>query len=318
MEINPIVPYQGEKYKEYIKRIKKSRENKKYKFVYMEYHHIKPKCDEGPDTADNLVWLLAQEHFYAHRLLWESDKHNSKYIGAYWSMGNMTVNGRRHVSLTPQEYAQIRELWHKNHPSARKVLCIEKGIVFDSAVAAARDIGVSKSLIHSVCCSNATNCTAKGYHYIYEDDISPEKINELLAIKPSVERRKIQVVCVETGEVFNSIVEAANFINRPESTIRAVLSGRIETSRKDKNGKGYHWKYLDESDKGKRRITKTRKAKRVICTTTGEIFNSYKEVMERYSVKEVTLRDNLRKTHKVCGVIINRERKKYNFDYLED
>ena len=40
-EITPLVPLEDEKYDNYINRIKQSRENKKYKTVYMEKHHIK-------------------------------------------------------------------------------------------------------------------------------------------------------------------------------------------------------------------------------------------------------------------------------------
>ena len=40
---------------------------------------------------------------------------------------------------------------------------------------------------------------------------------------------------------------AAKFANRSEANIRAVLCGRIETSGKDENGKGYHWRYVNES-----------------------------------------------------------------------
>lgn len=48
------------------------------------------------------------------------------------------------------------------------------------------------------------------------------------------------VVCVETREVFPSITEAANKINKNKTTISAVLHGRNKTAG------GYHWKYLTQ------------------------------------------------------------------------
>ena len=58
-EITPFVPLEDEKYDNYINRIKQSRENKKYKTVYMERHHIKPKSCGGTNNKENLIWLLA-------------------------------------------------------------------------------------------------------------------------------------------------------------------------------------------------------------------------------------------------------------------
>jgi hypothetical protein len=37
--------------------------------IYVEKHHIVPKCMGGSNAKDNLVYLTAREHFLAHRLL---------------------------------------------------------------------------------------------------------------------------------------------------------------------------------------------------------------------------------------------------------
>lgn len=50
--------------------------------------------------------------------------------------------------------------------------------------------------------------------------------------------RKIPILCVETGQVFNSIMEAARKVKVDESCIRSVVNGYRKTSG------GYHWERL--------------------------------------------------------------------------
>lgn len=49
--------------------------------------------------------------------------------------------------------------------------------------------------------------------------------------------KKIQ--CVETGQIFDSVKEAANFVNRAGTNISKCLTG------KNKTCAGYHWEYID-------------------------------------------------------------------------
>lgn len=51
--------------------------------------------------------------------------------------------------------------------------------------------------------------------------------------------RAKKVLCVETGEVFNSLVEAAESINRKVSSLHSAVSGRSNRCG------GYHWQYID-------------------------------------------------------------------------
>lgn len=48
------------------------------------------------------------------------------------------------------------------------------------------------------------------------------------------------VICIETGEIFSTVKEAAASKNICRETIRNFLSGR------SKGGGGYHWKYANK------------------------------------------------------------------------
>ena len=49
-----------------------------------------------------------------------------------------------------------------------------------------------------------------------------------------------RVICVETGQVFNSIKEASESMDIGRASISACLAGRNKTSG------GYHFKYLED------------------------------------------------------------------------
>ena len=113
-----------------------------------------------------------------------------------------------------------------------------------------------------------------------------------------------QIICIETGEIFESVNSAAAKIGVNHSAISQVLNGKTKTSG------GYHWDYLNDKDKqqrGKHFSEETRKQfsklhigqkrseqtiaklsaqikkrgneccqKSVVCMETGQIFKSVK------------------------------------------
>ncbi len=319
-EITPLVPLEDEKYDNYINRIKQSRENKKYKTVYMEKHHIKPKSCGGINNKENLIWLLAQEHYYAHKLLAKENPKILPLIRAWWIMSNRASKRKRNCYITADEFAEIRK-WHldtfqrKTHPCSLPVVCLETKKEYSNCSEAAKDIGVKRSIIHMVCSHKEKNITAKGLHFLYKSEYNENKAKEILSLKEGIEKIKQAVYCVETGEIFESIVKAAESINRSEANIRAVLYGRIETCGKDKDGKGYHWRYLDESKNTK--LRKAKPIKQVICLTSGKIFKNVHQAAQYYQINESTLRGNIKGHVRKCNVIIDGQKMEYQFAYYE-
>ena len=52
------------------------------------------------------------------------------------------------------------------------------------------------------------------------------------------------VLCIETGEIFSSVKEAADSIGTTRNNVSRCVTGRNKTAG------GFHWKYLNEEDKG--------------------------------------------------------------------
>ena len=80
--------------------------------TYTERHHIIPRCMQGNDTEDNLVFLTAKEHFVAHHLLCKIYSSNPKLWFAFNAMvhwRSKNTNGRVDVvKLTATQYEQLR------------------------------------------------------------------------------------------------------------------------------------------------------------------------------------------------------------------
>jgi len=62
------------------------------KGVYLEKHHIIPRCLGGTNEKINLCYLTPEEHYVAHQLLVKIYPNNKKLVFACWQM-NQSPNG---------------------------------------------------------------------------------------------------------------------------------------------------------------------------------------------------------------------------------
>ncbi|AUS02782.1 nuclease associated modular domain 3 protein [Vibrio phage 2.275.O._10N.286.54.E11] len=73
---------------------------------YIEMHHILPRSLGGSDTSDNLVCLTAQEHYQAHKLLYEyTIGRDKKKMAHAWFL----LSHRDGIQLTEDEYADAKQ-----------------------------------------------------------------------------------------------------------------------------------------------------------------------------------------------------------------
>ena len=259
-----IIPLENEKYQSYIQRILKSRENKKDTTNYQEHHHIVPKCMNGTNEKENLIWLYAQEHFYAHKLLAEENPTNKGLWFGFWNMCQCERDGRENIKITADEYATIREKVSKMISESKKgvplsenhrqsliglggfaVRNLTTGKEYASAGYASSETGIKADAILK-CCRGALSragCDAETQvPYIWEfvdERERPEKREEhIIHI-----RRK--VICIETQEVFNSIKEAKRKTGVATTTI--LRDCKHTSSRQNKNRKHFEF-YVDNKE----------------------------------------------------------------------
>lgn len=75
---------------------------------YHERHHIIPKCCGGTNDEKNVIDLLAEEHYMAHKLLALENPYNDKLQFAWWQMCHCKKDEREY-EVSAEDYAMARE-----------------------------------------------------------------------------------------------------------------------------------------------------------------------------------------------------------------
>ena len=151
-------------------------------------------------------------------------------------------------------------------PSERlRVICLESCIVYENAEAAAREVGTAKYGILN--CIEGAQLSAGGFHWAPEG--SALTIEQIEAGRKLKRRDARRVVCLETGEAFESEKAAAESMGASAHSIRSCVDGKVMTVQ------GLHWA-LEGSDASISSIELRRRtsAKPVTCLETGEVFES--------------------------------------------
>lgn len=140
-----------------------------------------------------------------------------------------------------------------DHVSSREVFCVELNRKFGSAMLAAKELGLAFQNISKVCKDKRRTCG--GYHWKFTGPDTRVKKAKESKNRPAwfvpydrdrdgmhrmcgfSNMRSKPVMCVETGEVYGSIAQAAKYLGMDRHLAAAVCDG------KKKSCKGYHLRY---------------------------------------------------------------------------
>lgn len=222
---------------------------------YYEKHHIIPKCMGGSNDKENIIYLYAREHFIAHKLLAEENPKNYKINSAYW---RMVVNksdkyGTKYI-CTPEEYEEAKILrsellrkrmtgltgeksyawgWKHTEETKKKMSEAHKGRKnspeHNKHISEAK-MGSKNPMYHI---GNLHPFYGKHHTEESKKKMSDNRKGKLVG-KDNPESKA--VMCVETGEVFESMSLAAKSKGICNNIARACKDG--------KRCGGYHWKWV--------------------------------------------------------------------------
>lgn len=170
---------------------------------------------------------------------------------------------------------------------SRAVVCWETGEVFESASAAAQAVGLSAPV--SIYKAMREHCMAGGYHWYRADQPKPDA-SEL------GKGRKRPVICIETGEVFESMSAASAAMGLEPGSVAlwlAVQNGGMAA--------GFHWCYKDEPRSLEEALANEGPSGAVVCWETGEVFESVKEAAQAKGIKSVPNVYSALKSGYSCG-----------------
>lgn len=141
---------------------------------------------------------------------------------------------------TEEKASEVLEKTRNNQH--RQVICVDTRKIYDTIQSAALDVGVNGSEI-SACC-RGTIMSAGQKRWLYLEDATEEKIQELLSIDISCGKPK-PIYCVELNMIFKNAKEAGEYTGVISSNILAVCKGRKghKTAGKLPDGTKLHWKY---------------------------------------------------------------------------
>ena len=157
------------------------------------------------------------------------------------SIRKSCITQRATVNGTHFSFQKIMEEYKpepiKTNGRERPVINIDTGEIFASADEAGRAIGVHGNSIRSVCGNKPYHFRSGGYRWAYLDSVeeAPKEV-------PAPQKKR--VICIETGEIFQStgIAAKAKKLGCAETIRRACKSNG-----KCKSG-GYHWRYEGVSE----------------------------------------------------------------------
>ena len=157
----------------------------------------------------------------------------------------------------------------------KKVVCLETGEIFSSQQEAARETGLKKSGPIKRCIEKP-EATFAGYHWEYFDENKDYTKTKWYGKEKKLGRK---VVCLETGEIFLSLIEVEKKYKTKACGLVDCLKGRQKTFA------GYHWEDYDENKNYKEgvyfgKLKNKAHCKKVICLTNGKIFESVKAAAE--------------------------------------
>ena len=153
----------------------------------------------------------------------------------------------------------------------KTIVCLETGKQFNSVENAANAIGVSSGFISR---QIKAGKPIKGFYYYYAGEMLPDEYRQKIRNqkkKPNYKSRP--VICLETGERFESISLVSRMLGISKSNVFHAM----------KNGSavhGIHFYYGDEL-KPDDSFFKPKRRRKVRCTETGVVYESIKDAAER-------------------------------------
>lgn len=223
---------------------------------YVEKHHIVPRCMGGEgdcqngkfikeSTHPNCIYLTYTEHIEAHRLLSLENPNNKKLVCAWWKM-IITRAGKCIISDNERELAK-------------------RAFIDAQSSTTPWNKGVATPIETRQKQSEARKRNISQGKYIGGDHPMAK-----------------EVICLETGQVFPTVSDAAKHINVGVGTLVACLKGA------QKSSGGLHWMYkIDFDSKNTTEIEEYLKSKKhidrrikVYCIERGRAYPSIQNALK--------------------------------------
>jgi len=272
------------------------------------------KCHEA--GLSNLVKISCN--------IWNNGIRNTTDISNIMKMHSSTIV--RYLKIGTElgwcDYDPKEVMSHREY-SYKKVICLTTNKIFESIAKASNEYKVNGSAIASCCCKTLKTAgklsdgITKLTWMHYDEYITKTKEEIENIIDNALERSKtnnIKIICLTTNKIFNTITEASKEYNIDDSSIVKGCKGiQSFVGRHSITNEKMVWMYYDEyvlkTEDEIKEILNSKQKKipahfvKIICLTTGEIFNSQIEASRKYNISNtgISLYLKDREHHKYAG-----------------
>lgn len=200
-----------------------------------------------------------------------------------------------------------------NAPMARKVVCLNTQEVFDCIKHAAEKYDINYTGIVSTLKNGGTVGKDALVFCYYEEYILMDSQDISDRIATSIEKRKRSsplkpIVCLNTGELFRQAKDATDAYGLSTiSNLHKCCKHVQHSCGVDAQGHPLYWLYLDEylsmsdseiSDFILDKQQFVQKKSKVVCTTTGELFETKAAAAKRYNINHAHFNESINRNGK--------------------
>lgn len=202
------------------------------------------------------------------------EKMSNAKKGLYSGAKNWCYGKSPRIRMSKEVYEKWR--FSKAHDNTkRKIVCLETKEIFDSITDAANKYNIQISDI--VSCCKGRLCTAGNMKWQYYEDY-------LNGISVRENSWFVKIICLNTLERFDKIVDASKKYNVPASNITLCCQRKYSSAGKCPTTKEpLVWQYLNDYINGVRPKELLKSGISVQCLNTGEIFQTIREAARHYN-----------------------------------
>lgn len=234
------------------------------------------------NNIDNKIYIGSSKNtesrFRVHKSYLRNNKHANKHLQRAWNLngGDFSFSV---IEVTSEENRFVREQFYIDFYGLPN-----ENIGYNFRRKVENNFGIKHSKETRVLLSNASKRA-------WNNPKTKEKF--LINIKNTTIKRRKKIIELNSGEIFESISDAAKKLNIP---IRNISAGAISCC----SVFGFNPRFLDENNNPITR-DKFKKNKEVKNIETNEIFKSITEASEKTGLSETSISRNCKKTRLIGG-----------------
>ena len=213
---------------------------------------LQERREQSNRLKKNKKWNKEQNPQYGKKWTKKQKEEQSKKLKGRFVGKKHPMYGKHPSEETIQKQSKSKIGKHigKDNPNAKSVICLNTLEVFDTIREACKKYNINKNNISTVCKNNKYSAgkdqNGNRLYWLYYNDYLKLNDDEKYKLQSLEDHRYSvkKVICLNTLEVFNSIIDAIKKLK--VKGIVLCCQGKRKSAGKDQNGIPLKWMYYSE------------------------------------------------------------------------